>query len=460
MAQDAIAVLDKFTGETISRVPASSREDVSGAVTRAQQAFAGYSQWPAHRRAAVLEKAARLIAERREKLAETICREAGKAWKHSLAEADRAVETFKFAAEEAKRIHGETVPLDASAAGEGRLGFYLRVPVGVVAAVTPFNFPLNLVAHKVAPALAAGDTVVLKPATAAPLTALALQGLLREAGLPEGALEIVIGGGATVGTWLVSDPRPAAVTFTGSPAVGLEITRQAGLKKIALELGNNGGVIIEPDSDWEAAVPRCVTSAFANSGQVCISLQRVYVHESIAAPFTERILKAVAQLKTGNPLDRDCDVGPMISEAEAARAEAWVKEAVSAGARVLAGGGRTGALMEPTVLDRARPEMKVVCQEVFAPVVSLLTYREFPEALAALADTPYGLQAGIYTRDIAKALEAARRLDFGGVMINDTPLFRTDNMPYGGNRGSGIGREGVRYAVEELTSLRLVVIKP
>jgi acyl-CoA reductase-like NAD-dependent aldehyde dehydrogenase len=334
------------------------------------------------------------------------------------------------------------------------------VPVGVVAAVTPFNFPLNLVAHKAAPALAAGNTVVLKPATAAPLSALALQGILREAGLPDGVLEVVVGGGATVGTWLVSDPGPAAVTFTGSPAVGLEITRQAGLKKVALELGNNGGVIIEPDSDWVSAVPRCVTAAFANSGQVCISLQRIYVHESIAAPFTEKLLQAVAALKTGNPLDQDCHVGPMIGEAEAARAETWVKEAVSAGARLLAGGGRQGALMEPTVLDRARPEMKVVCQEVFAPVVSLLAYREFPEALAALADTPYGLHAGIYTRDIAKALEAVRRLDFGGVMINDTPLFRTDHMPYGGNRRSGIGREGVRYAVEELTSLRMVVIKP
>ncbi len=460
MAGDTIAVLDKFSGEAIARVPAASQEDVRSAVSRAQKAFADYSRWPAHRRAAVLEKTSRLISERREELARTICREAGKAWRYSLAEADRAAETFKFAAEEAKRIHGETVPLDASPSGEGRLAFTLRMPVGVVAAVTPFNFPLNLVAHKVAPALAAGDTVVLKPATAAPLSALALQGLLREEGLPEGVLEVVIGGGAPVGNWRVSAPRPAAATFTGSPAVGLEITRQAGLKKVALELGNNGGVIIEADSDWEAAVPRCVTAAFANSGQVCISLQRVYVHESIAGPFTEKVLKAAAGLKTGNPLDRDCDVGPMISADEAARAEDWVKEAVQAGARVLAGGGRKGALMEPTVLDRVRPDMKVVCQEVFAPVVSLLPYRDFPEALAALADTPYGLQAGVYTRDIAKALEAARRLDFGGVMVNDTPLFRTDNMPYGGNRGSGIGREGVRYAVEELTSLRLVVIKP
>ncbi|MBI5239258.1 MAG: aldehyde dehydrogenase family protein [Elusimicrobia bacterium] len=460
MAQDTIAVLDKFTGETISRVPAASQADVRRAVERAQKAFAEYSLWPAHRRAAVLEKASRLISERREGLAKTICREAGKSWKYSLIETDRAVETFKFAAEETKRIHGETVPLDASTAGEGRLGFYLRVPVGVVAAITPFNFPLNLVAHKVAPALAAGDAVVLKPATATPLTAFALQDILREAGLPEGALELVVGGGATVGTWLVSDPRPAAVTFTGSPAVGLEITRQAGLKKVALELGNNGGVIIEPDSDWEAAVPRCVMSAFANSGQVCLSLQRLYVHESIAAPFMERLLSAVAGLKTGNPLDRDCDVGPMISAAEAERAEAWVKEAVSAGARLLAGGGRKGALMEPTVLDRVQPDMKVMCQEVFAPVVSAVSYRDFPEALAQLADTPYGLQAGIYTHDIAKALEAVRRLDFGGVMINDTPIFRADNMPYGGNKASGIGREGVRYAVEEMTSLRMVVIKP
>jgi acyl-CoA reductase-like NAD-dependent aldehyde dehydrogenase len=455
-----IEVLDKYTGEVISRVPAASEADVRAAIGRAQRTFAEYSRWPAHKRAQVLEEAARRLERNKDELAMTICREAGKAWKYSAFEVDRAAATFKFAGEEAKRMHGETVPLDASAGGEGRLGFYLRTPVGVVAAISPFNFPLNLVAHKVAPALAMGNTVVLKPATSTPLTALKLQGILRESGLPEGALEIVIGGGATVGTWLVSDPRPAMVTFTGSPAVGEQITRLAGLKKITMELGNNGGVIIEPDSDWEGAVDRCVMSAFSNSGQVCISLQRIYVHESIAEAFTGRFLKAMARLKVGNPADRDCDVGPMISETEAARAESWIQEAVRGGAKLLAGGRRRGAVLEPTLLGQAKAEMKVVCQEVFAPLASLLSYRDFEEALRQLADTAYGLQAGIYTRDIAKALEAVQRLDFGGVMINDTPIFRADHMPYGGNKLSGIGREGVRFAAEEMTNLRMVVIKP
>ena len=459
-AEKDVAVLDKYTGETLARVPASSEEDVRRAIGRAQDAFAEYSRWPAHKRAEVLEKTAKLISAAREELALTISREAGKAWKYSLLEADRAAETFKFAAEEAKRIHGETIPLDASTAGEGRLGFYLRTPVGVVAAISPFNFPLNLVAHKVAPALAVGNTVVLKPATATPLTAMRLQSMLREAGLSAGALEIVVGGGSTVGTWLVSDPRPAMVTFTGSPAVGKRITELAGLKKITLELGNNGGVIIEPDSDWEGAVERCVMSAFANSGQICISLQRIYVHESIAERFVERCVKAAARLKVGNPAEKDCDVGPMISEEEAKRAESWIQEAVRAGARVLAGGKRKGAVLEPTLLRDVKPEMKVVCQEVFAPLVSISVYRDFDDALRQLADTAYGLQAGIYTRNIPKALEAVRRLDFGGVMINDTPIFRVDHMPYGGNKQSGIGREGVRFAAEEMTNLRMVVIKP
>ena len=457
--KNSIEVMDKYTGEAISCVPTASEADVRAAIDRAQTAFAGYSRWPAHKRAKVLETASRLLVQRREELAETICREAGKAWKYSCLEVDRAAELFQFAAEEAKHMHGETVPLDASPGGEGRLGFYLRTPIGVVAAISPFNFPLNLVAHKVAPALAMGNTVVLKPATPTPLTALKLQEILREAGLPEGALEIVIGSGSTVGTWLVSDPRPAMVTFTGSPGVGKQITQVAGLKKLTMELGNNGGVIIEPDSDWEGAVDRCVMSSFANSGQICISLQRMYIHESIAKAFTERFVKAMAKLKTGNPTDKDCDVGPMISEAEAVRAEAWIKEAVSAGAKVLAGGKRKGAVLEPTLLGNVTARMKVVCDEVFAPLVSIVTYKDFDDALSQLADTAFGLQAGIYTRDIAKVLKAIKQLDFGGIIINDTPIFRTDNMPYGGNKLSGLGREGVHFAAEEMTNLRMGVIR-
>ena len=453
---EVLAVIDKFSGETIGEVPLASEADVDAAVTAARGAFDGWSRTPAHRRAAVLRAAADLLAGRRDELARTIAREAGKAWKHAIAEVTRSVETFTFAAEEAKRIHGETIPMDASVAGEHRVGFYLRMPLGVVAAITPFNFPLNLVAHKVAPALAAGNTVVLKPAEETPLTAEALGAILMEAGLPPGALHLVHGEGPTTGEALVRHPVPAKISFTGSPPVGRLITQMAGLKRVTLELGNNSGTVVEPDADLAAAVPRCVMSAFANAGQVCISLQRLYVHEAIAAPFTEAFVRATEALQVGNPLDPACDVGPLVSDEAADRAERWIREAVSEGARLLTGGRREGRLLWPTVLVDTRPDMKVMCQEAFAPLVSIVTYRDFDEALRMLADSPYGLQAGVYTNDIAKAFEAVRRLDVGGVMINDTSIYRADHMPYGGNRMSGIGREGVRFAIEEMTSLRMV----
>jgi acyl-CoA reductase-like NAD-dependent aldehyde dehydrogenase len=328
----------------------------------------------------------------------------------------------------------------------------------VVAAITPFNFPLNLVAHKVAPALAAGNTIVLKPAEETPLSAVALADILAEAGLPPGVLTLVHGEGPTVGEWLVTDPRPLKISFTGSPPVGARILKIAGLKRMTLELGNNSGTLVEPDANLDRAIPRCVMSAFANAGQVCISLQRLYVHQDIAQEFTERFLKETAALKVGNPMDRDCDVGPMISDDAADRASAWMRDAVAEGAKLLIGGKREGRVMWPTVLANTRPEMKVMCQEAFAPLVSLVTYRDFDEGLEKLADSPYGLQAGIYTRDIGKAFAAVKRLDVGGVMINDTSIYRADHMPYGGNRMSGIGREGVRFAIEEMTNVRMVVI--
>jgi len=453
-------VIDKYTGETIGVVPAASRETVDRAIAAAHAAFPGYARMPAHRRFRILEKASQLLAKHQDEIAATICREAGKAWKYSVGEVSRAVETFQFSAEEAKRVHGETVPMDASTAGEGRMGFYLRCPVGVVSAITPFNFPLNLVAHKVGPALAAGCAVILKPASTTPLTALRLAEILEEAGVPPGVFNVVVGSGGTVGEWLTTDPRVAKISFTGSPPVGEAIIRKAGLKKVTMELGNNSGTIIEPDADLGAAIPRCVVSAFANSGQVCISLQRLYVHRSIAAEFTRRFVEATAKLKVGNPLDRDCDVGPMIDEAEAKRAESWIKEAVAEGARVLIGGKRDGRILQPTVLANARPEMKVMCQEAFAPLVSLYEYDTFEDAVRMVEDSPYGLQAGVYTNDLRKAFHAVDRINAGGVMINDTSIFRVDHMPYGGNKMSGLGREGVRFAVEEMTTIKMVMIKP
>lgn len=455
---DLLTVIDKHNGEALGSVPRATREDVAQAVAAAAAAFPAWSKTPAHERSRILRRTAGNLEKRKDELTETICREAGKPWKHASGEVQRGIETFTFSAEEAKRIHGETVPMDASPAGTGRVGFYLRTPLGVVGAITPFNFPLNLVAHKVGPALAAGNTVVLKPAEETPLTAVALGEALADAGLPKGAFNLVHGDGPDAGEWLVTDPRPAKISFTGSPPVGAHILKVAGLKRVTLELGNNSGTIVEPDANLDRAVPRCVVSAFANAGQVCISLQRLYVHEAIWDTFLERFLAQTAALKVGNPLDRDCDVGPLISDEAADRAERWIQEAVAEGARLLAGGRREGRLLWPTVLDRTRPEMKVMCQEAFAPLVSLVPYRDFEEALDLLGDSPYGLQAGVYTYDLRKAFRAVERLDVGGVLVNDTSIFRTDHMPYGGNRMSGIGREGVRFAVEEMTNLRMVCL--
>ncbi|MBI5905440.1 MAG: aldehyde dehydrogenase family protein [Deltaproteobacteria bacterium] len=458
--KETMPVIDKYTGETIASVPVASRDTTGRAIAAAHEAFPAWSRTPAYKRYQLLAKVSRLLEERREEIATIICREAGKAWKYSVGEVSRSVETYRFSAEEAKRIHGETVPMDASFAGEGRVGYWLRSPLGVVSAITPFNFPLNLVAHKVGPALAVGNTIVLKPASTTPLSAFLLAEIIEEAGAPPGVFNVVVGSGGTVGEWLTVDPRIAKISFTGSPPIGEQIVRKAGLKKVTMELGNNSGTIIEPDADLSAAVPRCVMSAFANSGQVCISLQRIYVHKEIAKEFTKRFIEETRKLKVGNPLEKDCDVGPMIDIKEAERAEGWVKESVKEGAKVLAGGKREGRMMQPTVLVNVRPEMKVMCQEAFAPLVSIYEYDKFEDAVAMVDDSPYGLQAGVYTNDLRKAMYAVDRINVGGVMINDTSIFRVDHMPYGGNKLSGLGREGVRFACEEMTAIKMVMIKP
>ncbi len=451
-----LRVTDKYTGETIGELPVADAAAVDRAVGLARDAFAAWSSTPAHKRSAILRRAAELIETRKQEIATLIVREAGKAWKYAIGEVARSVETFTFAAEEAKRIHGETVPMDASVFGEKRVGFYTRVPLGVVSAITPFNFPLNLVAHKVGPALAAGNTVVLKPAEETPLTAVRMAECFREAGLPGGVLELVHGDGPTTGEALVRHPGPAKVSFTGSPPVGEHILAVAGLKRVTLELGNNSGAIVEADANVEMALPRTVMSAFSNSGQVCLSLQRLYVHETIFDEFLRRFVVATNALKVGNPVDQDCDVGPMISDDAADRADEWIKEAISQGATVVAGGRREGRVLWPTVITNTTPDMNVMCREAFAPLVCVIPYRDFDQALRLLGDTPYGLQAGVYTNDLRKAFRAVSALDMGGIMVNDTPIFRVDHMPYGGNRMSGIGREGVRYAVEEMTNIKFV----
>lgn len=454
-----IEVRNKYSGQVIGALPSARQEDVDAAIAAAEKAAPVMAAMPAYKRSGLLARAAALISEQRDELARTIAAEAGKALKYARPEVDRAVNTFTVAAEEAKRIHGETVPLDASNAGEGYFGFYVRRPVGVVAAVSPFNFPLNLVAHKVAPALAAGNSVVLKPATSTPLTAVALCKILARAGLPAGALNLVAGPGNSVGEWLVSDPRVAKVTFTGSRAVAERITQIGGVKKVTLELGNNSPVVLAPDADLDFVAKRCAVGAFYNSGQVCISVQRIYSQKAVYESFLEKFSKAADDMVVGDPLDDRVDVGPMIHLGEAERVERWVAEAEAGGARIVTGGKREGCVYWPTVLAAVKARMKVVAHEIFGPVASVIQADNFEDALKQANDTEYGLQVGVFTRDINRVFRAIRRLNFGGVIINDTPVFRVDHMPYGGNRKSGVGREGVRFAMEDMTNIQMVAIR-
>jgi acyl-CoA reductase-like NAD-dependent aldehyde dehydrogenase len=455
----AVDVKNKYSGKVIASVPSARREDVDSAIAAAKRAAAVMADMPAYKRSEILLRTAALLRERFEDLATTIAAEAGKALKFSRAEVDRAISTFTIAAEEAKRLHGETIPLDAVPSGEGYFGFWLRRPVGLIAAISPFNFPLNLVAHKVAPAIAAGNSLVLKPATTTPLAAVKLCQALQDAGMPAGGINLVVGPGSTVGEWLTTDPRVDKITFTGSPEIGRHILSVAGIKKVTLELGNTSPVIIAPDADLEFVAKRCAVGAFYNSGQVCISVQRIYSQKEIYEPFSEKFVKAANALIVGDPLDERVDVGPMIDSAEVDRIESWVKEAQGSGATVLTGGKRDGAVYFPTVLTNVDSTMKVISEEVFAPVASVIACDDFEESLRQANDTRFGIQVGVFTKDIDRVLKAVRRLNFGGVIINDTPNFRADHMPYGGNRQSGLGREGVRFAMEDMTNIQMVAIR-
>lgn len=458
-ANNGIEVLNPYDGVVIGTVPEATHEDVENAIRAAQEGARAMAELPAYRRSEILMKTADLITRDREEIAGIIAREAGKSWRYALSEADRSSETFRFAAFEARQEHGAIVPMDASPVSAGRFGFYVRTPIGVIGAITPFNFPLNLVAHKVAPALAAGNSLVLKPATKTPLSSIKLAELLDEAGLPAGGLNLVIGSGKTVGNRLVEDERLAMITFTGSPPVGRDIKARAGLKRVTLELGSNSPTIIDEDGDVDRAVGRCVMGSFANSGQVCISVQRIFVHRNRYDEFLSKFVTATKNLKVGDPMDRSCDIGPMISSVELQRAVEWLEEARKMGAKVETGGEVVSkTCLAPTILTGVTRDMKVVCSEVFAPIVTVMPFDSFDEALEMADDSVYGLQAGIYTRDIDKAFRAVRRLDVGGVVINDVPTFRVDHMPYGGNKESGLGREGVRYAMEEMTNIRMVCI--
>jgi acyl-CoA reductase-like NAD-dependent aldehyde dehydrogenase len=459
-SDESIEVVNPYDGSIVGSVPKCSAADVDRAVQAAKRVLRR-EPLPPWRRAEILDRAATLLAERHEDFARTIAVEAAKPLKTARVEATRAVSTFQFSAAVARTLTGEMVPLDASEVGEGKLGFVLRVPVGVVGAISPFNFPLNLVAHKLAPAIAAGCPVVLKPASQTPFSAIALaELLLDECGLPANWLSVVTGGGGDVGNALVDHPDIALITFTGSPPVGWSIRERAPRKRVGLELGNNAPVIIEPSADWKAAASKIKVAGFSHAGQSCISTQRVYVQRSIHDDFVAALVDQVSSLIVGDPRDEATDVSALISPDDTERVHEWVDEAVAAGAHVEVGGKVQGRLLEPTVLTGVLSDMKVCSEEVFGPVVGVAAYDDVDEALELANDTRYGLQAAIFTNELDVALRAARTLDFGGVLVNEVPTWRTDQMPYGGLRDSGNTREGPAYAVREMTEERLVVIQP
>ena len=452
---DDLDVVNPYTGETIATVAVGGPAEVDAAVAGALRHL---PPPPAAERAAVLERAARLVAERAETFARTICLEAGKPMKQARGEAARCVDTLIFSAVEARSLAGDMVPMEASSAGAGKLAMILREPIGVVGAISPFNFPLNLVAHKLAPAIAAGCPVVLKPASATPLSALLLARALADAGLPEGYLSVVIGGGGTVGNAIVDHPDVPMISFTGSPPVGWGIRQRQPRKEVALELGNSTPVIVQADADLELAATKLAGSGFTHAGQSCISVQRVYVERGARDAFRELFVAAVEKLVVGDPMDDATDVGPVIDEQNRDRIVEWIDEARRGGAEALTGGEVRDGLLQPTVLEGIDPEMKVSCEEVFGPVVGIAAYDTVDEAIDLANSSPFGLQAGIFTARADRALAWARRLHFGGVLVNETPTFRADQMPYGGVKDSGNTREGPHFAVRSMTEPKLVVI--
>ena len=446
-----------FDGSVIAQVYQGTGEHAQAAITAAVKAFGTTRRLPAFERQRVLRRVAQSIAERKEEFARTMAQEAGKPIKASRTEVERAIFTFNVAAEESTRIYGEYIPLDWQEFTAGRWGLVRRFPLGPIAGITPFNFPLNLVAHKVAPAIASGCSMILKPAPQTPLSAFLLAECVQQAGWPDGALNVLPLSNEDAAL-LVTDERIKLISFTGSAPVGWQIKKNAGKKKVILELGGNAGVIVHSDADLAYAADRCVAGGFGYAGQTCISVQRILVERSVYGQFLDLFLAGVKKLKIGDPLEESTDLGPLIRESDAIRASQWIEEAVRAGARLLVGGKRNGPLLEPTVLTGTRPDMKVNCQEIFAPVVTVESYDDFHAAVRQINNSPYGLQAGIFTRDVKLLFNAYEELEVGGVIAGDVPAFRIDHMPYGGVKDSGLGREGLRYAIEEMTEPKLLVM--
>lgn len=456
---DILDVRFPHTGEAVGRVCLAGSDDIEDALRSSERGFSLTRRLPAHRRSEILYNLAGLIRERAADLAGTIMLEAGKTRTLAEGEVVRAWETIEVSAEEARRIDGTIFPLDWNAAGEGRVGCLRRFPLGPVLAITPFNFPLNLACHKLGPAIAAGNSIILKPASATPISALMLGEMVLEVGFPPEAISVVPCR-AEFAERMVRDSRIAYLSFTGSPAVGWRLREIAGQKRVGLELGGNAAVIVHSDADMPFAAARIVTGGFSNAGQTCISVQRIYLHRPIYKEMLALLIERANALTTGDPREPGTDVGPMISEAAARAAFAKVRDAVSAGAKVLTGGTRDGPILKPTVLIDATPDMEVNRTEIFAPVVTVTPYDTFEEAIALANDSEYGLQAGVFTHDSRRIAQAFAELRVGGLVVNDISTFRMDHAPYGGVRGSGIGREGPKYAIEEMTEERVMIFSP
>jgi len=451
-----IDVVNPFDGKAFDTVPKGDVKDVERALESAERGAKIMAKMPGYERYRILKKAADLVEARTEDFGRTITLEEGKIIAEGRGEAGRAVQTLTLSGEEAKRLHGETVPLDGAPATVNKLAFTLRVPCGVVAAISPFNFPLNLVCHKVGPAIAAGNAVVIKPASDTPLSALKLTEVLLEAGLPPEAIQCVTGPGGEIGDAIAKDPRVRKITFTGSRDVGERICKMAGIKKVTMELGSNSPIIVMPDADLNKVAAAVAATGYANAGQVCISTQRVITSGKVYADFLSVLKPAVEALSTGNPLDEKVKMGPMIRESDAVRVESWIKDAVGSGARLVTGGRRQGAMYAPTVVADVKPEMRISCDELFGPAVAVTPFDDIDQAIALANDSNYGLAAGIFTENLEWAMKFVREVHSGNLHVNFGPQWRADIMPYGGVKESGFGKEGPRYAVQEMTELKLV----
>jgi glyceraldehyde-3-phosphate dehydrogenase (NADP+) len=456
--EEKINVYDPYDNSLIDTVPKGSKEDLEKAIASAVKGYDICRKLPVHKRMEILENAANYVKKNFNDFATTIAREGSKTIKEARKEVLRCINTLKVSAEEARRVIGETIPFDSFPGGENKVGYYYRFPIGVIACITPFNDPLNLVAHKIGPAIAGGNSVVLKPATVTPLSALKLVEAFVDAGLPGDIINVITGFGSEIGDDLVSDPRIRMISFTGGVEAGERITKKAGLKKIGMELGSNSPVIVWSDAKIDLAVESCVSGAFWAAGQNCIGVQRILIHESIYDKFKEKFVARTKKYKIGNKLEEDCDMGPMITEQEAIRIEQWVNDSIKSGAKLLSGGKRTNALYEPTVLEHVTNDMKVDCDEVFAPVVNLYKVSSFEEAINEANKVEYGLLTAIFTQDMDIAFKAIHQLDCGGVIVNDSTDYRLDSMPFGGIKKSGLGREGIKFSLLEMTEPKVVCI--